>query len=203
MPPAAANHEKLIETAVDLFSIHGFDGVSIRDLCRSVGIKESSFYNHFRSKDELLSQVMDLFRERWRRLLPPETMLDSLVDLREPQDFWDSEEKHFRAVTADTTMCKLTRILILEQYRHPLARALIQEEILQRPLHYCELVFDRFAALGKIRAREPRRMAAEYRLPFYTLLLQHLSLQAAGEDTAPVEGQLSEHILFFSRIVQA
>ena len=88
MPTASTNHQKLIDTAVDLFSLNGFDGVSIRDLCRGVGIKESSFYNHFRGKDELLEHILGMARERYRRLMPADEMVDLLLGLRDPADFW-------------------------------------------------------------------------------------------------------------------
>ena len=41
--------EKITETALDLFSQRGYDGVSVRDIARAVGIRESSIYNHFQS----------------------------------------------------------------------------------------------------------------------------------------------------------
>lgn len=37
--------EKIVETALDLFSQRGYDGVSVRDIARAVGIRESSLYN--------------------------------------------------------------------------------------------------------------------------------------------------------------
>ena len=42
--------EKITETALDLFSQRGYDGVSVRDIARAVGIRESSIYNHFQGK---------------------------------------------------------------------------------------------------------------------------------------------------------
>jgi AcrR family transcriptional regulator len=202
MPPASPNRQKLIDTAVDLFSQNGYDGVSIRDLCRAVGIKESSFYNHFRGKDELLAHILDLFRGRYRQLQPVERMLEVLAQLGEPEDFLKDTVRQMLDLLDDPTMRKIHRILNLEQYRNPLARSLLYEETLQRPLRFAELAFEKFAAQGKIHARNPQMLALEYILPIQALYLQYLTLDAAGEDTALLVRQLNEHADFFGQWLQ-
>ena len=39
--------EAILLEALDLFSERGFDGTSIRDIARAVGIRESALYKHF------------------------------------------------------------------------------------------------------------------------------------------------------------
>ena len=39
------NKDKIFEISIELFSKHGYDGVSIRQIAREVGIKESSIYS--------------------------------------------------------------------------------------------------------------------------------------------------------------
>lgn len=203
MAPASNNRQKLINAAVELFSLYGYAGVSIRDLCREVGIKESSFYNHFRGKDELMEHILETFRQRYRQLMPAADMLDSLLALPEPADFWREALQRFLDLLADPEMRCMNRILNLEQYRNPAARAILQEEVIQRPLRYAELVCEKYIAQGKIRAYPPRQLAQSYYLPLMSLFMQYLALDAAGEDTAPVVDQCREHIRFFSRLVQA
>ena len=56
-PITNSNKEKILNTAIDLFSNKGFNAVSVRDITRGVEIKESSLYNHFKSKDEILETI--------------------------------------------------------------------------------------------------------------------------------------------------
>jgi AcrR family transcriptional regulator len=49
---------RLIEIAVPLFAERGYHGVSIRDLTSAAGINVASFYSHFKSKEQLLFEVM-------------------------------------------------------------------------------------------------------------------------------------------------
>lgn len=55
--------------ALELFSARGYDGTSVRDISDSVGIRKSSMYNHFPSKEailwELTSQAFTELHEAW------------------------------------------------------------------------------------------------------------------------------------------
>ena len=50
--------QRLRESAIELVAAHGLTGLSVRTLCRAVGIRESSFYAHFVSKDALLDELL-------------------------------------------------------------------------------------------------------------------------------------------------
>jgi AcrR family transcriptional regulator len=52
--------QRLREAAIELVAAHGLMGLSVRTLCRAVGIRESSFYAHFDSKDTLLDELLVL-----------------------------------------------------------------------------------------------------------------------------------------------
>lgn len=59
-PNTAANATKqqLIDQSIQLFASQGYGSTSIRDLCSKVGIRESSFYYYFKSKEELFNQLL-------------------------------------------------------------------------------------------------------------------------------------------------
>ncbi|HEU5267769.1 MAG TPA: TetR/AcrR family transcriptional regulator [Jatrophihabitans sp.] len=46
--------ETLLQVAVDVFTVKGFDGTSMEDLSRKLGITKSAIYHHVSSKDQLL-----------------------------------------------------------------------------------------------------------------------------------------------------
>lgn len=50
--------QELRSHAQRLFAKHGYDGVSMRDIAGSVGIRQSAIYNHFQSKQHLLVDLM-------------------------------------------------------------------------------------------------------------------------------------------------
>ncbi|HOO75670.1 MAG TPA: TetR/AcrR family transcriptional regulator, partial [Tepiditoga sp.] len=53
--------QKIFENSVILFSEKGFDSVSMREIADSVGIRASSIYNHFKSKENILDEIFNYF----------------------------------------------------------------------------------------------------------------------------------------------
>jgi AcrR family transcriptional regulator len=51
--------ESLLAVAVTVFNERGYDGTSMEDLARRLGISKSSIYYHVESKEELLALALD------------------------------------------------------------------------------------------------------------------------------------------------
>lgn len=54
-------HREVLAHALRLFAERGYAGASLRELARRLGIQQPSLYHYFRSKDELVEQVLDYF----------------------------------------------------------------------------------------------------------------------------------------------
>jgi AcrR family transcriptional regulator len=54
-----STRETIIREALNLFSVKGYDAVSLRDIASRVGIKESSLYNHFKNKQDLFDSIVE------------------------------------------------------------------------------------------------------------------------------------------------
>ncbi len=53
--------DRILKTAVKLFIERGFVEVSVNDLIKEVGIAKGGFYHHFKSKDELIGEIIEKF----------------------------------------------------------------------------------------------------------------------------------------------
>ena len=53
------DQESLLKVAVRVFNERGYDGTSMEDLSRKLGITKSAIYHHVSSKDELLRLALD------------------------------------------------------------------------------------------------------------------------------------------------
>ena len=57
--------EEILELSVPLFALHGYDGVSMRDVARAAGLTQAALYYHFSDKDQLYLEAVTLqFRDR-------------------------------------------------------------------------------------------------------------------------------------------
>jgi TetR/AcrR family transcriptional repressor of nem operon len=54
---AAANRERVLDTAGELFRRHGLDGVSIADIMKAAGLTHGGFYGQFASKEALAEEA--------------------------------------------------------------------------------------------------------------------------------------------------
>ena len=53
----AVTRNRILTEALSLFAEKGVEGTSIRDIALAVGIVDAALYRHFRSKDEIVSEV--------------------------------------------------------------------------------------------------------------------------------------------------
>jgi AcrR family transcriptional regulator len=61
---AVSARERIIRTAHDLFYRVGFHAVGLDGILAEVGITKTTFYNHFKSKDDLVQEVLEM-HDRW------------------------------------------------------------------------------------------------------------------------------------------
>lgn len=50
--------QKIVNEALRLFSINGYEATSIRQITDAVGIRKASLYSHFQSKREILDVLI-------------------------------------------------------------------------------------------------------------------------------------------------
>jgi TetR/AcrR family transcriptional repressor of nem operon len=53
--------QQLVEASLDVFQKTGFNGTSVQDLTDAAGVPKGSFYNHFKSKEELALEALKLY----------------------------------------------------------------------------------------------------------------------------------------------
>jgi AcrR family transcriptional regulator len=53
-----ATRQRILDVAAKLFAEHGFEGTSVRDIATELGIANPSIYYHFKSKADLLTELL-------------------------------------------------------------------------------------------------------------------------------------------------
>jgi AcrR family transcriptional regulator len=57
-PPAASTRERLLEVAGEVFADHGYQGATIRRICRAAGVNVGAINYHFGDKEHLYREVL-------------------------------------------------------------------------------------------------------------------------------------------------
>lgn len=82
---AEETRDRIVETAQQLFFRRGYEKTSIAEIIESVDIAKGTFYHHFRSKTELLDEIVHRFTAEILAALDPilnDPELDALEKLR-------------------------------------------------------------------------------------------------------------------------
>jgi len=194
---ATTTKEKILYTALDLFSKLGYHGVSIREITRNVGIKESSLYNHFRSKEEILECILHSFRREFATVLPPIDRLDEILAYSTIDSFLQKGIEVFKMHFEHQVYEKVWRIIYTEYFRHSLAKEIFLNDMISNMLSFLETVFTKAMATGKVKEGNPRVMAAEYQYPVFAMLAEYNVLKFNNEDTTQIQQTITDHIDYF------
>lgn len=62
----AEKHARIVEQAARLFRERGFSGVSVGEIMKKTGLTHGPFYNHFASKDALVTECLEHISEKAR-----------------------------------------------------------------------------------------------------------------------------------------
>ena len=91
--------ERIIRTAYELFTRHGLTAVGVDRIVAEAGVAKTTLYRHFRSKDDLIAEVVERHHQLLLRgWLEPETRkrgatpADQLLAVFETLDEWFGDE---------------------------------------------------------------------------------------------------------------
>ena len=159
--------QDILEAALDLFSVQGFEATSISQIAGAVGIRKASLYSHFESKQAILDALVeDVLQQYAVRSLFSRTN-------------WDAEERpgltaeetvqmiqgQLRYVLHDAYISKARKMLVIEQFQNPELAQLQTKQNYTDVMHYFT-GFVRFQIrTGLLAGDDPEVMAAQLCLP--------------------------------------
>ena len=119
--------EKLFEVALELFSKKGFNATSIRAITSKAGVAVASFYNHFKSKEELLDQMYEFYTKQY--------IANNVTKSSEEMLYTLGPVKHFEFLgetiaqsMQNENLVRLSRIIMMEQYLNSTAREITMKD---------------------------------------------------------------------------
>lgn len=172
--------EKIIYEALSLFSVKGYDAVSIRQIASAVGIKESSIYNHFKSKQDILNKIIDETLKRYYSTLDnvqvPKSEDDNVSELYDnitDDVFLDMCTKIFLFYLKDDYISKLRRLLTIEQYGNKEIGETFRYVFIDKILETQRQVLQKFIDSGRFIQGDAYTMALHFYSPIFLLLYKY------------------------------
>lgn len=159
--------EKILSISLDMFSKQGYTAVSIRDICKQVGIKESSVYYHFKNKQSIFDELMNRFAQTANSMM---TQIESGLtgEVSSFSDGFNSVANYFFEQYLMDDFCnKVIRVMLIEQFRSDDIRRLYQEWLIDRPLQIQSKIFSALISFGIISNCDSDYLAVKYYSPIY------------------------------------
>lgn len=155
--------EKILEESMRLFSVSGFDAVSIRTIAEAVGIGNSALYKHFASKQAIFDELVKVSKKRYLEKC-------TSVVTREIRGIEQVKEiclGMFRYQTGDEWIVMFRKMLIIEQFKNPQMAAIYKEFFVDIPMLRQKEIFTELIKAGLMKDKNPEVMSMELYAPFF------------------------------------
>ena len=155
----------ILEAALELFSVQGFEATSISQIASAVGIRKASLYSHFESKqailDALVRDVLDQYAAHSIFARPDGDPEDALT----PESTERVILEQLRYILHDPHISRARKMLVVEQFRNPeLARVQTRQNYTD-VLEYFTGLVERLIRSDVLAGEDPGIMAAQLCLP--------------------------------------
>ena len=165
--------ERILETALLMFSDHGYDPVSIRDICGTVGIKESSVYYHFKNKQDILDSLFIRFEEHVNSLLAVLRSPDAWNSGQSPSFEW-IDTYFFDRYLLDPFCNRMMRLMLIEQLHNREIRQKYNRWLFEEPYRIEMSVFETLSQLGIMSAETAGQTGKSFYAYLTMLMFRYL-----------------------------
>ena len=108
--------EKILDAALTLFAENGYDGTSVEQIAKAVGIKAPSLYKHYKGKEEILNALIDSAEIRYEEMFGSERNIGKIPESRE--EFINMTMGKISFTMRDPVIRKTRMFLVQEQFRN-------------------------------------------------------------------------------------
>ena len=173
--------DRILDSALTLFSEKGYDGVGVDLIAENAGIKGPSLYKHFKGKEDILDSLIEKvethYRDNFGSVINPgkipETM-DELITL---------SLKRIEFTIHDPMIKKVRRMLAMEQFRNSRIAVLTTKYTIDIVQGIYHKIFQAMMENGIMRQSDPALLAMSFTAPI-SLLIQMCDRETEREQEA-------------------
>ncbi|MGN1231614.1 MAG: TetR/AcrR family transcriptional regulator, partial [Anaerotignum sp.] len=116
--------QEILDVALELFSVKGFEATSLSTIADAVGIRKASLYSHFENKQAILDALVEeVLRQYNTRSLFARANWDDAVFRKEKsglslEDITNLVKEQIRFILHDPYISKARKMLMIEQFQN-------------------------------------------------------------------------------------
>lgn len=189
--------EEIFYKAIELFSQRGFKGTSMRDLAKSVGIHESSIYNHYKSKEEILDSILQFQLDGFKNTQEYLKEVEFLTkDLDDPVEIWLTGVGYFIQKLPQKTN-DVSKVILNERFVNEQCGRFVLEKMFPEQKLLTKTILMGLHHRGLIKDCNFDMVASQYVYMIYGLEIENSLLMLDEDKIAIAHKNLIENIKFF------
>ena len=160
--------QEILEAALELFSVQGFEATSISQIASAVGIRKASLYSHFENKQAILDAlVKEVLEQYGAHSIFAKTDWDKETDNlpMTPAEAVQMIVGQIRYILHDPYISKARKMLVIEQFQNPELAKLQTKQNYSDVLGYFTGLVKQLIRQGVLAEDDPEIMAAQLCLP--------------------------------------
>ena len=195
----------ILDVAIELFAEKGYSRVSIREIAKAVGIKGSSIYNHFRSKEDIMDTMLTIYKvesDKYFGGFYMDMNMDSLIESVPLEEMLKKSLMLSVGFMGVPKVNRIFKILTSELSYSSRFREFFLNEFIVVPREILTEIFRKLVERGKIRAEEPELLATEfYSFVIYKFYEDYILRGETNIDFDKMKSEFTRHIRFFTRTI--
>ena len=173
--------ERIVYASLELACEKGLAGVTMSQIAERVGLKKSSLYSHFSSKEDIIVEMYELLRNRARlRNAGEETDYGSLVENRSLKDILKLVVINYKKMNLEDDMAKFYKVIMSERSLNKDAAAIMVKET-QKMILATKQLFYAVSAKKVAEFDNPDAAAVSFAMGVHSILDYECDLAMAEE----------------------
>ena len=163
--------QEILDAALELFSVKGFEATSLSTIADTVGIRKASLYSHFENKQAILDALVKDVLEQYAAhsifagAAPEKPAGEDGEHALTPDTEAQMIQGQIGYILHDPHISKARKMLLIEQFQNPeLAKLQTKQNYTDVLQHFTGLM-KHLIRQGVLREDEPEIMAAQFCLP--------------------------------------
>lgn len=193
--------EKILEVSLALFAQKGFGGVSVREIAKEVGVRESALYKHYKNKEDILDKIVEemisSIRNGYELRHVPETLTEGVAEgylnISEEQ-LCEMSWSIFKMFTEEPKLSNFRRLLMREQFHNKTFAKYYDKFFIEGVIESQAKTFLQLVDSGLFRKADERIIALHFYGPIMLLFQQY---DCEPEKKDEIKEMLFKHVRAF------
>lgn len=192
--------DKILYTAIDLFSEKGYKEITVRQIAKQVGIKASSLYKHYKNKEDILSSIFELFRHEMSRTAVIDESFEKINLNMSIKEYLDKSYEIFKMVMWAPVTMKIAKIINVEQQRDESVRLFFIKELIDKPNLMLKNVLEIMIKNKAIAPVDTNAVAQEYNA-YIIFLYYEQNFLKQNPSIEEIDSKMKKHNEFYSKYI--